>query len=231
MEVQEEATQALGYLILGKLVPNANMMAQAVAAGAVPILMGLLRTSGSSAEALRRDVAATLGQLIFGAQPEFTAAGAIEDLVSLLKSGSKDTQSAASLALVNLCHGNKAARTKVADALPLLAYLHTAAGSEAMWYNAEELLQALTAGASPLDDPDKGSPSALGSTAASVHPASGSQPSTSAAALPPANASPQQQQQQSQQPLRPRKSCWSCGATGMPLKKCSVCAVVAYCGA
>ena len=32
-------------------------------------------------------------------------------------------------------------------------------------------------------------------------------------------------------PPRPRKSCWSCGATGMPLKKCSVCTVAAYCGA
>ena len=32
-------------------------------------------------------------------------------------------------------------------------------------------------------------------------------------------------------PPRPRKSCWTCGATGVPLKKCSVCAIAAYCGA
>ena len=30
---------------------------------------------------------------------------------------------------------------------------------------------------------------------------------------------------------RVKKSCWSCGATGVPLQKCSVCAVAAYCGA
>ena len=28
---------------------------------------------------------------------------------------------------------------------------------------------------------------------------------------------------------RPKKSCWSCGSTGVPLKKCSVCAVASYC--
>ena len=47
----------------------------------------------------------------------------------------------------------------------------------------------------------------------------------------PVAATPQQQQQQQQQPPRPRKSCWTCGATGVPLKKCSVCVVAAYCGA
>ena len=31
--------------------------------------------------------------------------------------------------------------------------------------------------------------------------------------------------------VRTKKLCWSCGATGVPLKKCSVCAVAAYCGA
>ena len=30
---------------------------------------------------------------------------------------------------------------------------------------------------------------------------------------------------------KPKKQCWSCGATGVPLKKCSVCTVAAYCGA
>ena len=30
---------------------------------------------------------------------------------------------------------------------------------------------------------------------------------------------------------RTQKLCWSCGAMGVPLKKCSVCAVALYCDA
>ena len=46
-----------------------------------------------------------------------------------------------------------------------------------------------------------------------------------------------QQQQQRQQPARPpsrktksQQPCWSCGTTGVPLKKCSGCTVASYCG-
>ena len=52
--------------------------------------------------------------------------------------------------------------------------------------------------------------------------------SSVAATMPPTAAAAASQQLP---PPRPRKSCWSCGATGVPLKKCSVCAVAAYCGA
>ena len=62
--------------------------------------------------------------------------------------------------------------------------------------------------------------------AVAVNSASLTAPPTSAAVSPPSAAASQQLL-----PPRPRKSCWSCGATGVPLKKCSVCAVAAYCGA
>ena len=70
-------------------------------------------------------------------------------------------------------------------------------------------------------------------------PASSAAVSTSAPALAVKNAaptssasvSPSSSAASQQQPSRPRKSCWSCGAAGVPLKKCSVCAVAAYCGA
>ena len=62
-----------------------------------------------------------------------------------------------------------------------------------------------------------------------LHPdlsASASVPASSDAAAAPPTASSQQQL-----PPRLRKSCWSCSAKGVPLKKCSACAVAAYCSA
>ena len=167
---------------------------------------------------------------------QFVAAGAIPPLVRLLRSGSVPMQQQRAVTLLYVLTAKGRSDTiepiKSAGALPLLANLQAYASSEEMRCVAEELLKALTTGTSPFDDPEEGSPSALTSTAASIHhAASAAGPSsTAAAALPPAAASPQlQQQQQLQQ--RPRKSCWTCGTTGVPLKKCSVCAVAAYCGA
>ena len=58
------------------------------------------------------------------------------------------------------------------------------------------------------------------------------------AAVPSSQKQPEQLQrkqpeelQPSRMPPRRMKACWSCGATGVPLKKCSVCAVASYCGA
>ena len=75
----------------------------------------------------------------------------------------------------------------------------------------------------------------LPSMTASSAPSSGA--AASASTLPCAStspklaaASPSSAATSQQLPSRPRKSCWSCGATGVPLKKCSGCAVAAYCG-
>ena len=161
---------------------------------------------------------------------QFVAAGAIPSLVHLLRSDLDSVQRRAVAVLVALAAKGRSdifEPVKSAGALPLLAHLQTAASSREMQYGAEKLLQILIVGMSPCDDLKIRSPSSATSlTAAAVPPATeAGSPSTAATALLPDAASPQQQ------PSRPRKSCWSCGATGVPLKKCSVCVVAAYCGA
>ena len=155
---------------------------------------------------------------------QFVAAGAIPPLVDLLRSESASMQQRAVAVLTILAAKGQSdifAHVERAGALPLLAHLQASASSEAIRYSTWKLLRALNKGTTRPDDPDKGSSSALLPTAASVRPAPASgSPSTAATAEPPAAASPQ-----------PRKSCWSCGATGVPMKKCSVCAVAVYCGA
>ena len=163
---------------------------------------------------------------------QFVAAGAVPPLVHLLRSESASVQQRA-LTILGLLTANGwsdiFAPVESAGTLPLLAHLQTAASSATIRYCTGRLLQALTTGTSPFDEQEK-CRSALPSTAASVRAATAAcSPSSVAAALAPASASHQQQQQQL--PPRPRKSCWSCGAVGVPLKKCSVCAVAAYCGA
>ena len=47
-----------------------------------------------------------------------------------------------------------------------------------------------------------------------------------------AGVSQQRQQEPSKKNRRLKEQpCWTCGATGVPLKKCSVCVVASYCGA
>ena len=167
---------------------------------------------------------------------QFVAAGAIPPLVRLLRSESAVIQVRALLQLGLLTRKSQPASqicvsVKSAGALPLLAHIQTAAtSSEAMQYNAGQLLQTLTKGTSQLADPQMCSPSTAMSSTAYPESAAVSSSAEAGVALPPSAASPQQQQQQ-QPPRRPRKRCWSCDATDVPLKKCSVCAVAAYCGA
>ena len=53
---------------------------------------------------------------------------------------------------------------------------------------------------------------------------------TAAAACPSPSSAPGLAGASRQSNGRTNKLCWSCGATGVPLKKCSMCAVAAYCG-
>ena len=230
VDVQEEAAQALINLAI-----NACNAPRIISAGALPLLVGLIGTAGSSTEVLSARAVTALAHLARDDPTfqQFVAAGAITPLVHLLRCELAVVQQRAMALLGQLAEKGRSdifAAVESAGALPLLARIQTSASSEAMRREAETLLQALTLGTPPSDDTKKGSISAPSSMVASVHPASAAAPpSTASAALPPATASPLQQQQQ--QPLRPRKNCWSCGAMGVPLKKCSVCAVAAYCGA
>ena len=204
---------------------------------AAPILP-LVRLMTSSSEDTQESAQNTL--LCLSTTPTFPQlfldAGAIPPLVQMLRSGSALGQERAMQLLGRLLAVKERADMifvplKNAGALPLLARIQTAASSsEFMRFGAERLLLALATGESPFGDPEAIPPSAPSPPVASVHPASAAaSPSTAAAAFPPAATSPQQQQQLP--PPRPRKSCWSCGVTGVLLKKCSVCAVAAYCGA
>ena len=80
---------------------------------------------------------------------------------------------------------------------------------------------------SPLDGMENVFLSALLGSIATLdrHAPAAASSSTAAAASPPIASAEQQL------PPRPRKSCWSRGAMGVPLKLCSKCSVAAYCGA
>ena len=201
---------------------------------AAPLLPMVHLLTSSSEEAQQNAILALVALSNAPTFPKlFVAAGATPPLVGLLRSGSTVAQLRA-LTLLGLLAKKGLpeifAPIESAGALPLLAHLQTAAASsDTVRHNAEMLLQALTV-ASPSEESGKGPHSPPSSSATPVYPASAAGlPSHTAAVLPPAATSPQQQQQQ--QPPRPRKSCWLCGATGEPLKKCSVCSVAAYCGA
>lgn len=117
LDVPSPNLQWKALIALGHLSGNPENIAQAVAAGAVPLLVGLLTTPGASTEKLRRSAAEALGHLAVRAQSEIIAAGAIEPLVDmLLKSTSEDTQLAATLALVNLSSRNEAGRPGIVSA-------------------------------------------------------------------------------------------------------------------
>ena len=159
---------------------------------------------------------------------QFVAAGAIPPLVQQLRSESALVQHRGMMMLGVLASKaleDISAPVEGAGALPLLANLQSAASTEEMRSGAGRLLQALTTGtgASPLASVSPSMTASVPPAAAAGLPSS----SEAAALLPDEAASPQLQQL----PPRPRKSCWWCGAKGVPLKKCSMCAVAAYCGA
>ena len=211
LQTQMAAACALGVL-------SNDSSNHAVILAAAPLLP-LVRLLTSSSEAETQEYARKTLLLLAKAPTfpqQFIAAGAAPSLVHLVRSGSASMRQLAGKILDLLAAMGESGifaclSTAATSALPLLDHLQIAASSEEMRYEAGKLLQARTTGMTS-------SAAGSSSTAAAVH------------ALPPAAASPQQQQQQ-QQPPPPRKSCRSCGATGVPLKKCSVCAVAAYCGA
>ena len=101
-----------------------DIKAQVASAGAIPLLAGLLRTSGSPE--MQQKAALTLGNLTFSPQPdgeienedavqsEIVAAGAVEPLVQMLRSGPEELQAEAARVLVNISLNNSGAQARIA---------------------------------------------------------------------------------------------------------------------
>ena len=250
-KLQAQAAKALANLA-------SNDARPVVEAGAIPVLVRRLTDGSTQAQEMASDALQTITK-DFDSHTEVLASAPLLPLVRTLASGSDRAQEHALQALLRLSN-HPAFPKQFADAgaaPPLMHLLHSASGltqrraatlfgimvtlgwldvasiqsvstqpppshlqaaasSAGMQLGTEMQLRALTP---PIDDQEAGSPSAPPSTAASVHPASASASTAAAASA------------HKELPLRPRKSCWSCGATGVPLKKCSVCSVAAYCGA
>ena len=103
-----------------------------------------------------------------------------------------------------------------AGARPLLAGLQRSSASESMRSSCAVLLGKLPAGSAPSSGAAASASASASAQAPARVPEIAGSPSSAASR---------------QLPLRPKKTCWMCGATGVPLKKCSVCSVAAYCGA
>ena len=214
-----------------------------IAAGAIPPLVALL-SAQSSCWAVQEAAARTLGELALNAEIQATIKSDSRSYPSLLKlmstSASADVRLAAKLALRRLSSappGEQSNRIDEADkrvheaiaaeenrtAKATVSAREKAAKKEASEtaVKAAALAASSPAGAraSQQTGPSWPSPSLRPDPSASA-PAS----DTVAAA-----ATPMAISQQQQPPPRLRKSCWSCSATGAPLKKCSGCAAAAYC--
>ena len=207
-------TQEVAAYTLGTIAINFDAHAAILAAAPLLPLVRMLTSTSETAQVQAQSALLNLSK-IPSFPKHFVAANAIPPLVNILRSESASLQQRAMLILGILTTKGRAdiiAPVGSAGALPLLAHLQTCGSSEEVQYHAEALLHALATGESMFSS----LPSFLETPCHAS--AAGSQPN---AAVSCAAASQQ----------LPRKSCWSCGATGIPLKKCSVCAVAAYCGA
>ena len=153
---------------------------------------------------------------------QFVAAGAMPPLLQLLRSESAAMQEKAVVLLALLTDTESPVVLAAINTLSvrsLLARLQRSPRSEAMEQAYATIMEVLAEVSVPSSE-------AAAATAARFAPAAAAASAALVAiATAPIVAASQQL------PPRPRKSCWSCGATGVPLKKCSVCAVAAYCGA
>ena len=210
-----------------------------VEAGAVSILVQ--RLTGSSALA-QEFVAYALRTIAkdFGTHAAMLSSAPLLPLVRTLASDSDEAQEHALQALMHLSsHPAFPERFAAAGAMPLLMQMQRFESGlmnrRAMsFYMVMALLNKVPAesaalpahlqGASSTGGQEGGTPSALPSAASVRHASAAGSNSAVAAALPSAAAAA------AQFPSRARKSCWSCSATGVPLKKCSRCSVAAYCG-
>ena len=218
-----------------------------IAAGAIPPLVALL-SAQSSCWAVQEAAARTLGELALNAEIQATIKSDPRSYPSLLKlmstSASADVRMAAKLALQRLSSAPPGAQGNRIDEAD--KRIHEAIAAE------ENRTAKGTASAREKAAKKEASETAVKAAALAASSPAGARasqqtgpsrpspslhPDPSASALAPtsdtvaAAATPTAVSQQQQPPARLRKSCWSCSATGVPLKKCSVCAVAAYCSA
>ena len=213
--------QGQALLALSALARHASAHDAFFAAGAITPLLHQLSLSS---EEVQHYAFQGLLHLSFSSTfPEqFVAAGAIPPLVQLLRSELPSVQDKAVVLLGFLAitlRPDVLASINNAGARTFLTLLQSSSNTENTRATAADILRALTGGYASLTEALSHAPSPSPTTTTTASELA------SAAASSPSEAAPQQL------PSRPRKSCWSCDATGVPLKKCSVCAVAAYCGA
>ena len=226
---------------LGNLSNKDCLHAMLISAGAVAPLVRLLQSADCPK---LQDLAARalmgLTHLMDDAQViAIGTAGGIPTLVGLLRPGLTDseapdsTNALALRVLTALAAGGAGSpedfnAMKQAGALTLLIKLQGCTGVRiGVRDAAASLLQILQLSSNQLPLQAPPPPSTSAHSSASHHtstpdPASGpavGNPSTSLAA-----------EGTRQSASKKTKLCWWCGVTGVPLKKCSVCAVAAYCG-
>ena len=232
-----DTTQAYAANTLVKLAADGNTLASFVSASAVIPLVTLLGSDSARAQQCAANVLMSLG--VDGGQAQaISAAGGIPPLVRLLRSFPETaksvtttllwspelTQSSAVVLLRTLAaasYGNIRAMQR-AGVAPLLDKLRGDAHTDAVTRDGATCLLALLKSAStlPLEQGHEGGSASLSSSSLSslAPPLPPSAPSSS----PPPGARPHH-------PEKKGKLCWFCGTTGVPLKKCSVCAVALYC--
>ena len=209
--VQEAAAGALGN-ILGS---RADNQTRVTAASAIPSLVALLGTHNFVG--VQKLAAQNLGNLAVNANNQAAFRSDPHAFSSLSKlrstSASVEVRQVAERAL------------QILNTAPSRSIRHDKLASELIAAEDEEEVVKAAAAVNPISALTSFVAAASFSTAA-VNSASLTTLTASsvAATLPSASAS-------QQLPPRPRKSCWSCGTTGVPLKKCAVCAVAVYCGA
>ena len=218
--------KAKGYaaIVLHKLSGNCDIAAAFISAGAVAPFVLLLRSRSVRDSELA--VAILLGLAVHGQTQAISAAGGIPPLVLLLKSGPASFQPSLLTILRALAATSSDSISAMhrAGVVPLLDKLRGDSHAEAV----------VRDGASSLLAVLKSSPSLNLSSELADKGGGASQPSSSfsSTSLPPSAPSSSSTPPAAcpQHPERKGKLCWSCGAKGVPLKKCSVCTVAAYCG-
>ena len=144
--------QTLGSHIAGLQNNAAQMLrgmafshgAAVAAAGAIPPLVAILRSSGSSAS-LRSEAAWAIAKLAFEADADTSAAlvagGAVPPFVAMLSSGAEEAQHAAAAMLCNLCcNGDPSCAAVVAaGAVPVLAACLSSPNETVVWNAAAAL--------------------------------------------------------------------------------------------
>ena len=216
--VQQPAARAL----MGLANQNDAQAARAIAAaGGIPPLVHLLRSDSISATAMQMLALSVLTTLA-------AADGSPQRDISIMKN-------AGALPLLEKLKGNVIASAFIReDAASLLQLLQqsSSATPSAQRANEDSVAPPPSSSAYSVSSSSASPSFSTPATAAAIAAVPTITPApTAAAAGPTPSSAPGAAGGSRQSDGRANKLCWSCGATGVPLKKCSVCAAAAYCGA